>query len=87
MRLIDADALKFDIMCVYGSNPQYIRWLNHAPTVEAIPFEFIVRYGNTCDDAIKTALIDLVATWEIDSPTWKPKFNAVRMKGQKNETD
>lgn len=37
MRLIDADALKFDIMCVYGSNPQYIRWLNHAPTVDAIP--------------------------------------------------
>ena len=37
MRLIDADALKFDIMCVYGSNPQYIRWLNHAPTVDAVP--------------------------------------------------
>lgn len=41
MRLIDADALKFDIMCVYGSNPQYIRWLNHAPTVDAVP----VRHG------------------------------------------
>lgn len=37
MRMIDADALKFDIMCVYGSNPQYIRWLNHAPTVDAVP--------------------------------------------------
>ena len=37
MRLIDADALKFDIMCVYGSNPQYINWLNHAPTVDAVP--------------------------------------------------
>ena len=41
MRLIDADALKFDIMCVYGSNPQYINWLNHAPTVDAVP----VRHG------------------------------------------
>ena len=37
MRLIDADALKFDIMCGYGSNPQYINWLNHAPTVDAVP--------------------------------------------------
>lgn len=41
MRLIDADALKLDIMCVYGSNPQYINWLNHAPTVDAEP----VRHG------------------------------------------
>ena len=37
MRLIDADALKLDIMCVYGSNPKYIKWLNHAPTVDAVP--------------------------------------------------
>lgn len=37
MRLIDADALKFDIMCVYGSNPKYLNWLNHAPTVEVTP--------------------------------------------------
>ena len=36
MRLIDADALKFDIMCVYGSNPKYLNWLNHAPTVDAV---------------------------------------------------
>lgn len=36
-RLIDADALKLDIMCVYGSNPKYIKWLNHAPTVDAVP--------------------------------------------------
>ena len=41
MRLIDADALKLDIMCVYGSNPQYLNWLNHAPTVDAVP----VRHG------------------------------------------
>lgn len=45
MRLIDADALKLDIMCVYGSNPQYINWLNHAPTVDAVP---VVR----CKDCI-----------------------------------
>lgn len=37
MRLIDADALKFDIMCVYGSNPKYLNWLNHAPTIDAVP--------------------------------------------------
>lgn len=37
MRIIDADALKLDIMCVYGSNPQYINWLNHAPTIDAVP--------------------------------------------------
>ena len=41
MRLIDADTLKFDIMCVYGSNPQYLNWLNHAPTVDAVP----VKHG------------------------------------------
>lgn len=48
MRLIDADALKFDIMCVYGSNPQYINWLNHAPTVDAVP----VRHGKWENDGI-----------------------------------
>lgn len=37
MKLIDADALKIEIACVYGSNPQYINWLNHAPTVDAVP--------------------------------------------------
>lgn len=41
MRLIDADALKLDIMCVYGSNPKYLNWLNHAPTMDAVPVEFI----------------------------------------------
>lgn len=48
MRLIDADALKLDIMCVYGSNPQYINWLNHAPTVDAVP---VVR----CKDCARGA--------------------------------
>lgn len=41
MRLIDADALKIEIACLYGSNPKYINWLNHAPTVDAVP----VRHG------------------------------------------
>ena len=36
-RLIDADALKLDIACVYGSNPKYLNWLNNAPTVDAVP--------------------------------------------------
>ena len=36
MRLIDADLLKVEIACVYGSNPQYLNWLNHAPTVDAV---------------------------------------------------
>lgn len=42
MRLIDADVLKFQIACVYGSNPKYLRWLNDAPTVDAVP----VRHGH-----------------------------------------
>ena len=59
MRLIDADALKFDIMCVYGSNPQYINWLNHAPTVDAVP---VVRccdckYYEEQDETIGTCLL------------------------------
>lgn len=37
VRLIDADALKLEIACVYGSNPKYLNWLNHAPTVDAVP--------------------------------------------------
>lgn len=37
MRLIDADALKLEIACLYGSNPKYLNWLNHAPTVDAVP--------------------------------------------------
>lgn len=41
MKLIDADALKLDIACVYGSNPKYLNWLNNAPTVDAVP----VRHG------------------------------------------
>ena len=52
MRLIDADALKLDIMCVYGSNPKYINWLNHAPTVDAVP---VIRCKDckhwACDDS------------------------------------
>ena len=52
MRLIDADALKLDIACVYGSNPQYINWLNHAPTVDAVP---VIRCKDCkhwqCDDS------------------------------------
>ena len=40
-RLIDADLLKLEIACAYGSNPQYLNWLNHAPTVDAVP----VRHG------------------------------------------
>ena len=46
MRLIDADLLKLEIACVYGSNPQYINWLNHAPTVDAVP----VRHGKWIDE-------------------------------------
>lgn len=41
VRMIDADALKLEIACVYGSNPKYLNWLNHAPTVDAVP----VRHG------------------------------------------
>lgn len=48
MRLIDADALKLDIMCVYGSNPKYINWLNHAPTVDAEPVKHGVWFGTVC---------------------------------------
>ena len=55
MRLIDADALKFDIMCVYGSNPQYINWLNHAPTVDAVP---VIRCKD-CKWHIKGGFCDL----------------------------
>lgn len=45
MRLIDADALKLEIACLYGSNPKYLNWLNHAPTIDAVP---VVR----CKDCI-----------------------------------
>ena len=54
MRLIDADALKLEIACVYGSNPKYINWLNHAPTVDAVPVirckdcKWYYRGGATC---------------------------------------
>ena len=59
MRLIDADALKLDIMCVYGSNPKYINWLNHAPTVDAVP---VIRckdckYYEETDETIGTCLL------------------------------
>lgn len=36
-RYINADALKIQIACVYGSNPKYLNWLNNAPTVDAVP--------------------------------------------------
>ena len=44
-RPIDADALKINIACVYGSNPKYLNWLNNAPTIDAVP---VVR----CRDCI-----------------------------------
>lgn len=40
-KYINADALKIDIACVYGSNPKYLRWLNDAPTADVEP----VRHG------------------------------------------
>lgn len=52
MRLIDADALKIEIACVFGSNPKYINWLNHAPIVDAVP---VIRCKDckhwACDDS------------------------------------
>ena len=71
MRLIDADALKIDIMCVYGSNPQYINWLNHAPTVDAVPVircKDCVYWGGEIkgcynDDGTITATADDFCSW------------------------
>ena len=40
-KYINADALKIQIACVYGSNPKYLRWLNDAPAADVIP----VRHG------------------------------------------
>lgn len=37
MRLIDADALKIEIACLHGSDHHTIRYLNNAPTVDAVP--------------------------------------------------
>lgn len=45
MRLIDADALKIEIACLHGSDYQTIHYLNHAPTVDAVP----VRHGKWCE--------------------------------------
>lgn len=40
-KYINADSLKIQIACVYGSNPKYLRWLNDAPAADVVPIEFI----------------------------------------------
>ena len=65
MRLIDADALKLDIMCVYGSNPQYINWLNHAPTVDAVPVEFIKGEIKNNKGFYNSSLRRLLDAWAV----------------------
>ncbi len=40
-KYINADSLKIQIACVYGSNPKYLRWLNDAPAADVVP----VRHG------------------------------------------
>lgn len=37
MRLIDADALKIEIAILHGGDYKTIHYLNHAPTVDAVP--------------------------------------------------
>lgn len=86
MRLIDADVLKeyIDaqkgrpfIGCTIGEALKIMT--DEQPTVDAIPHEFIVQFGNTCNDNEKMmALLDLIATWEVDSPAWKLKMTVVR---------
>ncbi len=36
-KYINADSLKIQIACVYGSNPKYLRWLNDAPAADVVP--------------------------------------------------
>ena len=62
MRLIDADALKLEIACVYGSNPKYINWLNQASTVDAVP---VIRCKD-CKYAMKQYITNLpwLTQWE-----------------------
>lgn len=37
MRLIDADALKIELALLHGGDYKAIHYLNHAPTVDAVP--------------------------------------------------
>lgn len=37
MRLIDADALKIELALIHGGDYKTIHYLNHAPTVDAVP--------------------------------------------------
>ena len=41
-KYINADALKIEIACVYGSNPKYLNWLNNAPAADVEP----ARHGH-----------------------------------------
>ena len=52
MRLIDADALKIEIAILHGGDYKTIHYLNHAPTVDAVP---VIRCKDCkhwqCDDS------------------------------------
>lgn len=58
MRLIDADALKIEIAILHGGDYKTIHYLNHAPTVDAVP---VIRCKdcrwNTADEWVHCAMV------------------------------
>ncbi|MCR5448435.1 MAG: hypothetical protein K6F23_03495 [Solobacterium sp.] len=53
-KYVNADALKIQIACVYGSNPKYLRWLNNAPAEDVVP----VRHAKWIPKITKIGGID-----------------------------
>ena len=64
-RLIDADALKIEIACLHGADYQTIHYLNHAPTVDAVP----VRHGKWIDEGYYADNTNIKA-WHCSECNW-----------------
>lgn len=52
MRLIDADKLVSHTYTIDRDHDYEVYDIEHAPTVEAIPIEFIEKYAQLSDDAV-----------------------------------
>lgn len=64
MRLIDADRLRAKITAMVTRPHQFMYEIERAPTVEAIPKEWLLNHMEVGNDEQNKVVHDLVKLWE-----------------------
>ena len=67
MRLIDAEAWKLDLLLLHGTDERtawIINRINHAPTVDAVPVEWILNNERMPKEGRgREAIMDMLEDW------------------------